>query len=79
MESKNENLFEIDNLITTNNRNCLKVVAANENRIVCEDLSSKGFTVFSKDDYKFEKADIKKILQASLQGILENMEISKKT
>ena len=73
-----ENIFEKGNKITTNRLNCFEVIDVNEHQVVCRDLLTDDFSVFSKTEHKFEKANIKLILELSLKEILEETEISGK-
>ena len=73
-----ENIFEKGNKITTNRLNCFEVIDANDSQVVCKDLLTDDFSVFSKTEHKFEKADIKQILELSLKEILEETEINDK-
>ena len=73
-----ENIFEKGSKITTNRLNCFEVIDVNEYQVVCRDLLTGDFSVFSKAEHKFEKANIKLILELSLKEILEETEISDK-
>lgn len=73
-----ENIFEKGNKITTNRLNCLEVIDTNDSQVVCKDLLTDDFFVFSKTEHKFEKADIKLILELSLREILDETEINDK-
>ena len=73
-----ENIFEKGNKITTNRLNCFEVIDVNEHQVVCRDLLTDDFSVFSKTEHKFEKANVKLILVLSLKEILEETEINDK-
>lgn len=71
-----ENIFEKGNRITTNRLNCFEVIDVNDSQVACRDLLTDDFSVFSKTEHEFEKADIKLILELSLKEILEETEIN---
>jgi transposase len=73
-----ENIFKKGNKITTNRLNCFEVIDDNDYQVVCRDLLTDDFSVFSKTEHKFEIADIKLILELSLKEIIEETEISEK-
>lgn len=73
-----EDIFEKGNIITTNRRNCLEVIDYNDYQVVCKDLLTNDFSVFSKTEHNFEKADVKIILELSLKEILDDTEINDK-
>lgn len=73
-----ENIFEKGNKITTNRLNCFEVVDINKNQVVCRDLLTDEFFIFSKTEHKFENANIKLILELSLKKILDETEMSDK-
>ena len=52
-----ENIFEKGNKITTNRLNCFEVIDVNKHQVVCRDLLTDDFSVFSKTEHNFEKAD----------------------
>lgn len=71
-------IFKKGNKITTNRLNCFEVIDVNSYEVVCKDLLTGDFSIFSKTEYKFEIADIKLILELSLKEIVEEIEISEK-
>lgn len=71
-----EDIFEKGNKITTNDRNCLEVIDTNEYQVVCKDLLTDDFMVFSKTEHKFKKAQIGYILELTLSDILTESEIN---
>ena len=73
-----EDIFVKGNRITTNRLNCFEVIDVNDSQVVCRDLLTDDFSVFSKTEHKFEKANIKLILELSLKEIIEETEISDK-
>jgi hypothetical protein len=68
-------IFKKGNRITTNGISCFEVIDSNENSIVCKDLYTDDFMVFSKTEHKFEIADYKSILINSLKEILYETQI----
>lgn len=73
-----EEIFEKGNKITTNRLNCLEVIYTNTHQVVCKDLLTGELDVFSKTEHKFEKANVKLILELSLKEIIEETEITEK-
>lgn len=73
-----ENIFKKGNKITTNRLNCFEVIDNNEYQVVCRDLLTDDFYIFSKTEHIFEIANLKLILELSLKEIIEETEISEK-
>lgn len=75
-----KNLFNTGNIITTNNQNCLEIIASNTDEIVCRDLLTDDFCILKKTEHKYELADTRIILELSLHEIIHEVkdEISEK-
>ena len=71
-----ENIFEKGVKITTNKLNCFEVIDGNSYQVVCKNLLTGDFTVFSKTEHKFEFANVKLILKNSLTEILDETDMS---
>lgn len=46
-----KNILEKGKKITTNRRNLFEVIDVNEHQVVCEDLLTDDFSVFSKTEH----------------------------
>ena len=69
-------MFEKGNRITTNGISCFEVIDSNEDDVVCKDLLTEDFMIFSKSEHLFENANIKNILINSLKEILNDTDTS---
>jgi len=70
-----KNIFSRGNVITTNGRNCFEVLDANTTEVVCRDMLTDDYAIFSKTEHRFEIADIAKILNVTMNDILDETEM----